>query len=237
MPRLSNFKSNVTYESLIASAAKSLHTRLENESVPIGIYRENKATITIAKDSIYGDTISGRRTHEKTVELKDVEERVEDYVTPSEEQIKSDITEFMKAISIPVSNVVPTGDGAVSFFYALNYFVEKAVMKKIKTAEDGNVTYHLHYKVPDASSYNKIPYSYKELNVISSNKVENIYNQVKKTCMLSDEVRETQIKTSTHTSSSSSSSCSSSSCSSSSCSSSSSSSSSSSLFIAYFNLA
>lgn len=237
MPALNNIKSNVTYASLIASAAKSLYTRLKNESVPTGVYRQNKATITIAAGSVYGDTIKGTTTHAHTVELKDIEERTENYVAPSETQIKNDITNFMKGISIPVSNEVPTGDGALSFFYALNYFVEKAVMKKIKTAENGSVTYHLHYKAPSASSYSKIPCSYKELNVITSNKVENIYNQVKKTCLLSDEVRKTQIKTSTHASSSSSSSCSSSSCSSSSCSSSSSSSSSSSLFIAYFNLA
>ena len=236
MPALTNIKSNVTYASLIASAATSLYNRLKNESVPTGVYRQNKATITIAAGSVYGDTIKGTTTHAKTVELTDIEERTENYVTPSEAQIKNDIANFMKAISIPVSSEVPTGDGALSFFYALNYFVEKAVMKKIKTAENGSVTYHLHYKAPSASSYSKIPCSYKELNVITSNKVADIYNQVKKTCLLSDEVRKTQIKTSTHASSSSSSSCSSSSCSSSSCSSSSSSSSSSSLFIAYFNL-
>ena len=73
------------------------------------------------KDELINKFFSATKTLSLIVELKDIEERTENYVTPSEAQIKNDIANFMKAISIPVSSEVPTGDGALSFFYALNY--------------------------------------------------------------------------------------------------------------------
>lgn len=244
---------NVTYQDLIKTAAHSLHELIKNDSLPKGTYKKSSVTVTmgvgvtIGKDPVKVDAYKpdeypqeelGFKSQEKTFDLIEEEVRAEDYIPPTEEEIIEDINDFIKRLDMPTDGV-PTSEGLVTFFFALNFFVEKAIIKKTVSAEEGEpVKMHLHYKIPEYREYSKINFRGKAQNTVTQDRIGAIYNQVKATSMLSDGARQTVLKSSAHTSSSSSSSCSSS-CSSSSCSSScsSSSSSSSSLFIAYFNLA
>jgi hypothetical protein len=229
--------SEVTYASLIDLAASSLYNVLSNESVNGGIYRKNSSTFTIANGMYreYGKPIT-KESLAKNVTIEVAENIDENYITPTKNRIADDIKNFMDGIGVPTSETNPTPDGIISFFFALNFFVEKAVMKRaITSPNNAESSYHLHYKAP-TSSYSKIPYNYKELNSVTKNKIENIYSQLETTSLLSDNVRPIKIATGSYKSSCSSSSCSSSSSSSCSSSSSSSSCSSSSIFIAYFNI-
>lgn len=214
--------SNVTYEALINSAANSLYNELASSSVGDGTYRNNKVSFTIGSGVTCGGNT--KYSQSKVVTLTETENRNETYTAPTLSQILNDLTTFMNDIGIPTNKTIPTPDGAISFFFALNFFVEKAVIRRAVTAaNNATPTYHLHYKAPSSSSYSKIPYSYSEKNTTTEQKISNIYNQLKSTSLLSDEVRGMSISSAAHSSSCSSSSCSSSSCSSSS-------------FIVYFNL-
>ena len=211
--------SDVTYASLISSAAASLYSVLSSSSVSTGTYRNNTASFTIGSGVTCGTNEAGFTSHSKSVTLTETENRSAAYTAPTQATITNDITTFMSGVGIPTDSSVPTPDGAISFFFALNFFVEKAVIKRpITAANNTAATYHLHYKAPAASSYTKIPYSYSAPNTITADKITNIYNQVKSTSLLSDNARAMSIASGAHTSSSSSSSCSSSS------------------FIVYFNL-
>ena len=230
--------SNVTYESLIDSAATSLYNRLKDSSVDVGIYRTNISEFTIAEGmNSHSGRYGSASSLASTVTIEEVENRNENYIAPTKDIIVDDIKKFMSGVGIPINDTNPTSDGLISFFFALNFFVEKAVIKRAITAPNNEESsYHLHYKAPVSSSYSKVPFNYKELNSITTNKIENIYSQLKSTSLLSDNARTINIASSSHKSSCSSSSCSSSSSSSCSSSSSSSSCSSSSIFIAYFNI-
>ena len=228
--------SNVTYSSLINSAADSLYNRLKNETINNGtVYRDNIVNFSIGAE-VNGIGAGNQR---RDVTLNEKEIINETYTPPSKNTIINDITKFMSANGIPTDNTNPTPDGVISFIFALNFFVEKAIIKRaIESNNNTSTQYHLHYKVP-TSSYYKLPYNYSTKNTITTNKINDIYTHLKTTSLLSDNARSVNIASGSHTSSSSSSSCSSSSsssCSSSSSSSSSSCSSSSSIFIAYFNL-
>lgn len=214
----------VTYASLIDSAATSLYNKLYGSSVSAGTYRNNSFTFTIGSGVICGEKRSSWVSQERTVTLTETEKRNETYTPPTKDTIVSDIKNFMSELGIPTDKTTPTPDGVISFFFALNFFVEKAVIKRAITAsDDTSSTYHLHYKVPSSSSYTSIPHNYEAQNTITEEKITNIYNQIKTTSLLSDDARGVEISSSAHSSSCSSSSCSSS------CSSSSS-------FIVYFNL-
>lgn len=207
--------SDVTYASLISSAAASLYSKLSSSSVSTGTYRNNAVTFTIGS----GVTTSHNGSPTKSVTITETENRSSAYTTPTQATITNDLTTFMSGVGIPTDSSVPTPEGAVSFFFALNFFVEKAVIKRaITAANNAAATYHLHYQAPAASSYTKIPYSTSVPNIITADKITNIYNQIKSTSLLSGGVRATAITSGAHTSSSCSSSCSSSS------------------FIVYFNL-
>ena len=207
--------SDVTYASLISSAAASLYSKLSSSSVSTGTYRNNAVTFTIGS----GVTTSHNGDPAKSVTITETENRSTAYTAPTQATITSDLTTFMSGVGIPTDSSVPTPEGAVSFFFALNFFVEKAVIKRAITAANNTAaTYHLHYQAPAASSYSKIPYSTSVPNIITADKITNIYNQIKSTSLLSGGVRATAITSGAHTSSSCSSSCSSSS------------------FIVYFNL-
>lgn len=214
--------SNVTYKTLINSAANSLYNELASSSVGGGTYRNNQVSFTIGSGVTCGGNT--KYSQSKVVTLTETENRNETYTAPTLSQILYDLTTFMNAVGIPTNDTTPTPDGAISFFFALNFFVEKAVIRRAVTAaNNATPTYHLHYKAPSSSSYSKIPYSYSEKNTTTEQKISNIYNQLKSTSLLSDGVRGMSISSAAHSSSCSSSSCSSSSCSSSS-------------FIVYFNL-
>ena len=209
----------VTYATLITSAAESLYNLISESSIVAGTYRNNAVDVLIGTGGTYGTNEAGKVTHEKTVMLTETENRSEDYTVPTIDEIAEDIAVFMEQLGFPIDNTIPTSDGALSFFFALNYFIEKAIIKRAVTAEDGSeVTYHLHYQTPNASDYTKIPFNYALGTTITQEKISNIYNQVKSTSLLSDNARATNLSSAAHTSSSSSSSCS------------------SSAFIAYFNL-
>lgn len=222
---------SVTYESLIDSAATSLYNKLKNHAIYTSEdnpheYRFNSVSFVIGSGVTCGHKRATKVSQAKTVTLKEQEVINVEYIPPSKETIVSDIKTFMREVNVPIDNTNPTPDGAISFFFALNFFVEKAVIKRpINAPQGGNViTYHLHYEAPSALSYSyvhKIPYNYKIQNTITTEKINNIYNQLKTTNLLSDDVRNVSIiapgGTSSHTSSCSSSSC-------------------SSVFIAYYNL-
>lgn len=209
----------VTYATLITCAAESLYNLLSESSVAAGTFRNNIVSVTIGTGGTYGTAASGKVTHEQTVTLTETENRSEDYTVPELEVIMQDMCIFLNDLGFPVDNTIPTSDGALSFFFALNFFVEKAIIKRAVTAEEGSeVTYHLHYQAPSSSDYTKIPFNYALGTTITQEKISNIYNQVKSTSLLSDNARATNLSSAAHTSSSSSSSCS------------------SSAFIAYFNL-
>lgn len=206
---------SVTYASLINAAGAALYNVLKNQSIGTGTYRTNSHTFTI------GSQVNTKHhgNQKRTVTITEREDRTESYTTPTQSKIISDIKVFMSGVGVPTGSTNPTPDGAISFFFALNYFVEKAVIKRAITSPmDANSTYHLHYKPPTASSYSKIPYNYTTPNTTTTEKINNIYRQLKTTNLLSDNVRATKIASGAHTSSCSSSSCS------------------SSAFIAYFNL-
>jgi hypothetical protein len=214
--------SNVTYEALINSAANSLYNELMSSSVSSGTYKNNKVSFTIGSGVTCG--AGTKYSQSKVVTLTETEKRNETYTAPTLNQILNDLATFMDGVGVPINNTTPTPDGAISFFFALNFFVEKAIIKRaVSVSDNANPTYHLHYKAPSPSSYSKIPYNYSETNTTTEQKINNIYNQLKSTSLLSDEVRGMSISSAAHSSSCSSSSCSSSSCSSSS-------------FIVYFNL-
>lgn len=214
----SSIFSGVTYSSLIDSAAAALYSKLSSASVSTGTYRNNATSITLGSGVTYGTNEAGFSSAAATKTLTETENRSSAYTTPTQATITSDIKTFMSGVGIPTDTSVPTPDGALSFFFALNFFVEKAVMKRAITASNNtNSTYHLHYSAPSASSYTKIPYSYSAANSITAEKITNIYSQLKSTSLLSGGVRSTGLTSAAHTSSSSSSSC-------------------SSVFIAYFNL-
>ena len=207
--------SDVTYASLISSAAASLYSKLSSSSVSTGTYRNNAVTFTIGS----GVTTSHNGDPAKSVTITETENRSSAYTAPTQATITSDLKTFMSGVGIPTDSSVPTPEGAVSFFFALNFFVEKAVIKRaITAANNAAATYHLPYQAPAASSYTKIPYSTSVPNIITVDKITNIYNQIKSTSLLSGGVRATAVTSGAHTSSSCSSSCSSSS------------------FIVYFNL-
>ncbi len=229
-----NISNNVTYSKLISSAANSLYNKLVSSSQSKGQYRKNSATFEIGGGVWYGSN-QNQEYQDNIVTISCTEERTEDYTAPSVAKITQDINAFMSALNIPTGNTLPTNDGLISFIFALNYFLEKAIIKRTISAENSGVKYHLHYQAPAASSYDPLNHNYPTKNTVTEYKIASIYDQLRGTSLLSDNARKTNIvsNASSHTSSSSSSSCSSSS--SSSCSSSSSSS--SSLFIAYFNLA
>ena len=212
-------QSDVTYASLISSAAAALYSLISNSSVATGTYRNNALSVTIGSGATYGTNEAGKSSHAKTVTLTETENRSAAYTAPTQATITSDITTFMSGIGIPTGSTVPTSEGALSFFFALNFFIEKAIIKRSITAANGAAaTYHIHYQAPSASSYTKLPYSYSMANTVTQEKITDIYNQVKTTSLLSGGVRATSISSAAHTSSSCSSSCS------------------SSAFIAYFNL-
>lgn len=203
----------VTYSSLIDAAATSLYNKLSGSSVSAGTYRNNSFTFTIGA----GHVNKAGTSSAKNVTLTETENR-ESYTAPTKDTIVSDIKNFMSGLGIPTNNTTPTPDGVISFFFALNFFVEKAVIKRAITASNNtSSTYHLHYKVPSSSSYTSIPHNYEAQNTITEEKITNIYNQIKTTSLLSDNARGVKISSAAHTSSCSSSSC-------------------SSVFIAYYNL-
>lgn len=226
---------NVTYSLLIDTAAGLLYNQLKSYSVNAGTYRQNAVSMKIGG----GTFKNGEAVPTYTVKIKAPEEISESYTSPTKGTIKNDIVKFLDSLGIPCGDDVPTPDGIISFFFALNFFVEKAVIKRVTNA-DSTPTLHLHYKAPSSSSYSMLPFELydankvqKDLNSVTVDKIGNIYNQLKTTSLLSDDARKTNIASGTYSSSSSSSSCSSSSSSSSS---SCSCSSSSSLFVAYFNI-
>ena len=206
---------NVTYTSLIASAANLLYNKLSSSSVSVddGEYRTDEFTFKVG-----GVNTSHHGRQEFNITIKETENRSENYTSPTKDIIVKDITTFMKGVNIPVTNTTPTSDGMISFLFALNFFVEKAVIKRAITAPNNSSSeYHLHYKAPSPSLYkNNIPYTYNVQNSVTTEKIDNIYYQLKTTSLLSDNARKTNVSA-THTSSCSSSSC-------------------SSVFIAYFNL-
>lgn len=205
---------NVTYASLIDSAATILYNKLSSSSVKAGVYRDNAFTFAIG-----GVGTSHHGVQKYNITLRETENRSEDYTSPTKAKIVTDITSFMNGVNIPTNNTTPTSDGMISFLFALNFFVEKAIIKRAITAPNNSASsYHLHYKEPSASSYkNSILYTYDAQNSVTTEKIDNIYYQLKTTSLLSDNARKTNIKSAAHTSSCSSSSC-------------------SSVFIAYFNL-
>ena len=210
--------STVTYASLIDSASTALYNKLSGSGLSAGTYRTNSATFTIGSGVSCGHKRGSWVSQAKSVTLTETENRNETYTPPTKATIINDITNFMNAVGVPTNNTNPTPEGAISFFFALNFFVEKAVIKRASTSpNNGDSTYHLHYKAPSASSYNKIPYNYIIQNTITTDKITTIYNQLKSTSLLSDNVRGMNIASAAHTSSCSSSSC-------------------SSVFIAYYNL-
>lgn len=233
-----------TYNDILKKAAHTLYTQLtqlNNGKIPAqnSLYRDNQITKTLGQGVYYilGNT---KGSAEKTYTFGTTEVNAESYTLPSESQILEDMTNFSKEFGLdkPV-----TEDGLVSFFFVLNFFVEKAIIKKHASANNNDVNYFIHYQKPATNSY--ISYITKAGltdnknttftidNSISQDKITAIYDQLK-TSELSDNVRPAKLSFSSSSNSSSCSSSCSSSSSSSSCSSSSSSS--SSLFIAYFNL-
>ena len=234
---------NFTYNDILSKAAHSLYTQisqLDNGKIPAqnSLYRNNQITHTLGAGVSY-ILDNNKGPAEKTYTFGTIEVNAESYTLPSESQILEDMKSFMKEFGLdkPV-----TEDGLVSFFFALNFFIEKAIIKKHASAQDNNVSYFIHYQKPELNSY--VSYITKAGlagdknttftidNSVSQDKISAIYDQLK-TSELSDGVRPAKLSFSSSSNSSSCSSSSSSSCSSS-CSSSSSSS--SSLFIAYFNL-
>ena len=215
-------QNDVTYSFLIEKAAELLYSKIRNTGVDPGTFRTNKASFRL--------NIGGGRT--QSVTLTETERRSETYVPPTQDKIKREITSFMDTIGIPTGNTVPTNDSLISFFFALNYFLEKALINRAITGEENSITYHIHYQTPSASAYKKLNYTYPMENSISEDKITAIYNQLKETNLLADGVRRVALSSSAHTSSSSSISSSSSSfisrCSCSSIY--------SSMFIAFFNL-
>ena len=205
----------VTYNSLINITAKTLSDKLANSGVPKKVFRNNTANFTIGENVTCGEDNS-KVDQKKDVTLTETES-IQAYTPPTVVQITSDIKSFMTSLGFPVTTEVPTSDSLISFMFALNWFIDKAVMQRA-VESNTDIVYHLHYKAPLASSYSKIPYSNELADTITTSKIENIYKQISTTNILSDNVRVATLSSSAHTSSSSSSSCSSSS------------------FIAYFNL-
>ena len=214
---------NVTYQDLIKTAAHSLYELIKNDSLPKGTYKKSSVTVTVGQGVEYGkdptkassrdeypQEETGFKSEKKTFDLVEEEVRAEDYNPPTEEEIIEDINNFISNLNMPVEGI-PTNEGLITFFFALNFFIEKAVIKKTVSAEEGEkVKLHLHYKAPQAQDYNKINFRGKAQTTITQDRIGAIYNQVKSTSLLSDEARQTLVKSSAHTSSSSSSSCSSS---------------------------
>lgn len=206
--------SEVTYKKLIDSAAKSIYDQAAaNQSVGTGVFKTTTKSITIGK----GVTNDAKVDQGKTATLKEVESRTAAYTTPTLAKITTDLTAFMTRSGIPVGDTVPSSSGIISFFYALNFFVEKAFIYKNYTGEESGVKYHRHYTTP-TNAYTAIKVGVQGDNRITQSRISDIYNQVRTTSQIFDGPRATSVSSSAHTSSSCSSSCSSSS------------------FIAYFNI-
>ena len=132
-------QNNVTYQDMIQTAAQSLYDLVKNDSLPQGIYKKASVTVTVGQGVEYGKTQTravdqyakeyGFESAEKTYELVEEEVRTENYVAPSKDKIVEDIKNFISGINLPIEGI-PTHEGLVAFFFALNFFVEKAIMQK-----------------------------------------------------------------------------------------------------------
>ena len=157
---------NITYESLIDSAASSLHSFLSNSSVSIGQFRESSAQFTI------GGGVKGYLTDSKgyvvynndqgkSVSIKEIETRDSSYSTPSKDRIVADLRKFLSSLQIPIKDSIPTQNGLLAFLFALNFFMEKAVIKRVIQAENKvNPIYHFHYETPTITNFTSLPVSY-----------------------------------------------------------------------------
>ena len=67
--------SDVTYASLISSAAASLYSVLSSSSVSTGTYRNNTASFTIGSGVTCGTNEAGFTSHSKSVTLTETENR------------------------------------------------------------------------------------------------------------------------------------------------------------------
>ena len=191
---LSNIIQNsVTYKGLIESAANTLYNLLKNDSLPQGVYKNTVASFTIGQGVVYGSAASSTN-QAKTVQLSETEVRTDTYNAPSLSTIINDINTFMVNLGIQTDSSVPSNDGLVTFLFALNFFIEKAVIRKNASVTDSGVTHHLHYKAPSAASYDKLKIETSVKNTITEDKIGAIYSQVKSTSLLSDPARLTNIK-------------------------------------------
>lgn len=201
----------VTYKKLIDSAAKTIYDKVVQNSVGVGVFKTTTKNITI------GSGVTNDKNEDLGISatLKEVENRSDTYTPPTLAKITTDLTNFMTKAGIPTGNTVPSGSGAISFFYALNFFIEKALTRANYIGEESGVKYYLKYTNP-TNSYTRIEYGPDERVYYS--RISSIYNQIKNTSQIYDGPKGMNLSSSAHTSSSCSSSCSSSS------------------FIAYFNL-
>lgn len=212
MAELNNINNNLTYAELIKKAADSLYLHItENKQVITSNFRKDTFEITIGKN-----VICMGNSQEKKAQLTEIQNSNENFDVTTD-IIQQDIVNFMNKIGI-LANENVTAEGLMSFFFALNYFSEKAIIEIPYSAENNSIQCKLQYKNPDVAEYMKIPFEKTSNNRITQAKITNLYNQIKSTSQLSKDARSISISSAAHTSSSCSSSCS------------------SSAFIAYFNL-